>query len=66
MEPVILDRFTHFYRSFFNLPQQSFSICYPPGSGDHGVDMLAEKDSITYAIQCRYYSYPSFFIPPGK
>ena len=23
------------------------------GSGDHGVDILAEKDSITYAIQCK-------------
>lgn len=25
-------------------------------SGDHGVDILAEKDSITYAIQCKCYS----------
>lgn len=29
-----------------------------PGSGDHGVDILAEKDTITYAIQCKYYSSP--------
>lgn len=26
------------------------------GSGDHGIDVLAEKDSITYAIQCKCYS----------
>lgn len=27
-----------------------------PGSGDYGVDVLAEKDGITYAIQCKLYS----------
>lgn len=26
------------------------------GSGDHGIDVLAEKDGITYAIQCKCYS----------
>lgn len=26
------------------------------GSGDHGVDVLAEKDGISYAIQCKCYS----------
>ncbi len=26
------------------------------GSGDHGIDVLAEKDDITYAIQCKCYS----------
>lgn len=26
-----------------------------PGSGDYGVDVLAQKDDITYAIQCKYY-----------
>lgn len=26
------------------------------GSGDYGVDILAEKDSVTYAIQCKCYS----------
>lgn len=26
------------------------------GSGDHGVDILAEKDDVTYAIQCKCYS----------
>lgn len=28
------------------------------GSGDYGVDILAEKDGITYAIQCKRYSEP--------
>lgn len=26
------------------------------GSGDHGIDVLAEKDGITYAIQCKCYT----------
>ncbi len=26
------------------------------GSGDHGIDILAEKDGISYAIQCKCYS----------
>lgn len=26
------------------------------GSGDHGIDILAKKDGITYAIQCKCYS----------
>lgn len=28
------------------------------GSGDYGVDILAEKEGITYAIQCKCYSQP--------
>ena len=28
------------------------------GSGDFGVDILAEKDGVTYAIQCKCYSAP--------
>lgn len=28
------------------------------GSGDYGIDILAKKDSITYAIQCKCYSSP--------
>ena len=28
------------------------------GSGDYGVDVLAEKDGVTYAIQCKAYSAP--------
>lgn len=26
------------------------------GSGDHGIDILAEKDGISYAVQCKCYS----------
>lgn len=29
-----------------------------PGSGDYGVDVLAEKDGVSYAIQCKAYSTP--------
>ena len=28
------------------------------GSGDYGVDILAEKDGVTYAIQCKRYASP--------
>jgi len=28
------------------------------GSGDYGIDILAEKDGITYAIQCKCYQEP--------
>lgn len=28
------------------------------GSGDYGVDILAEKDGITYAVQCKCYAEP--------
>lgn len=28
------------------------------GSGDFGVDILAEKDGVTYAIQCKAYAAP--------
>lgn len=28
------------------------------GSGDYGVDVLAEKDGVTYAIQCKRYEGP--------
>ncbi|MCR4586887.1 MAG: restriction endonuclease [Lachnospiraceae bacterium] len=28
------------------------------GSGDFGIDVLAEKDGITYAIQCKRYDAP--------
>lgn len=28
------------------------------GSGDYGIDILAEKEGITYAIQCKCYSDP--------
>lgn len=28
------------------------------GSGDYGVDILAEKDGVTYAVQCKRYTSP--------
>ena len=28
------------------------------GSGDYGVDILAEKEGVTYAIQCKCYGVP--------
>ena len=28
------------------------------GSGDNGVDILAEKDGVSYAIQCKRYEEP--------
>ena len=28
------------------------------GSGDYGIDILAEKDGVTYAVQCKCYSDP--------
>lgn len=28
------------------------------GSGDYGIDILAEKDGVTYAIQCKRYHAP--------
>lgn len=28
------------------------------GSGDYGVDILAQKDGVTYAIQCKCYNGP--------
>lgn len=28
------------------------------GSGDYGIDVLAEKDGVTYAVQCKCYSAP--------
>ena len=32
------------------------NVTVTKGSGDHGADILAEKDDISYAIQCKYYS----------
>ncbi|MCM1134400.1 MAG: restriction endonuclease [Clostridium sp.] len=28
------------------------------GSGDYGIDILAEKDGVTYAVQCKRYNAP--------
>lgn len=33
-----------------------YNVEVTQGSGDHGIDILAEKDAITYAIQCKCYS----------
>lgn len=33
-----------------------YNVSVTPGSGDQGVDVLAEKDGIKYAIQCKRYS----------
>lgn len=33
-----------------------YNVEVTQGSGDHGIDILAEKDGITYAIQCKCYS----------
>lgn len=35
-----------------------YNVAVTKGSGDYGVDILAEKDMITYAIQCKVYSEP--------
>ena len=31
------------------------NVVVTPGSGDQGADILAEKDGISYAIQCKRY-----------
>ncbi len=41
------------------LEQQGFlEVEVTRGSGDFGVDILAEKDGVTYAIQCKRYQGP--------
>lgn len=41
------------------LRQQGFQeVEVTKGSGDYGIDILAEKDGVTYAIQCKCYSGP--------
>lgn len=34
------------------------NVSVTPGSGDQGVDILAEKDGVRYAVQCKNYSTP--------
>lgn len=34
------------------------NVTVTQGSGDHGIDILAEKESISYAIQCKRYDKP--------
>jgi len=43
--------FEHFCADL--LLKNGFTAEATSGSGDHGVDILAEKDGITYAIQCK-------------
>lgn len=39
------------------LRQQGFlEVEVTKGSGDYGIDILAEKDGVTYAIQCKRYT----------
>ena len=41
------------------LEQQGFiDVEVTRGSGDFGVDILAEKDGVTYAVQCKRYQGP--------
>ncbi len=41
------------------LKEQGFRILeHPGGSGDLGVDLVAKKGMKTYAVQCKFYSYP--------
>lgn len=41
------------------LQQQGFlEVEVTRGSGDYGIDILAEKDGVTYAIQCKCYTAP--------
>lgn len=47
--------FEHFVASLLRkLNYQKVEVT--PGSGDQGVDVLAEKDGVRYAIQCKCYS----------
>ena len=36
------------------------------GSGDYGVDILAQKDGVSYAIQCKRYDGPVGYMPSRK
>ena len=33
------------------------NVTVTPGSGDHGADIIAEKDGVRYAVQCKCYSH---------
>ena len=35
-----------------------YDVNVTQSSGDYGIDILAEKDGVTYAIQCKRYSGP--------
>ena len=34
------------------------NVSVTTGSGDYGIDILADHDGVTYAIQCKCYSHP--------
>ena len=34
------------------------NVSVTPGSGDQGVDVLAEKEGVKYAVQCKKYASP--------
>ena len=38
------------------LKKYGFSVSYTKGSGDQGVDIIAQKDGIKYAVQCKRYN----------
>ena len=40
------------------LEQTGFKVKITPSTGDQGVDLIAEFNSVKYAIQCKYYSRP--------
>jgi len=40
------------------LRENGWGVTELPGSGDHGADLLAEKNNISVAIQCKHYSKP--------
>lgn len=48
----------HFENFCANLLEKNdfYNVNVTQGSGDHGIDILAEKDDISYAIQCKCYS----------
>ena len=53
----------HAKRAFFSLCHKILMKCFievevTKGSGDYGVDILAEKEGVTYAIQCKCYGAP--------
>jgi len=48
-------QFEHFCCSLL-LQNGFYNVNVTRGSGDHGVDLLAEKDDIRYAIQCKCFS----------
>lgn len=57
MECELVDGYHFEEYCAYLLKNNGFSkVIITPKSGDHGIDILAEKDDISYAIQCKYYS----------